>query len=58
MPDVKSMHPRGKARFTEADVNQRLDENLYNNALVSTIRKGLSAPMDGVRVNNHRHTSK
>jgi hypothetical protein len=58
MPDIKSMHPRGKARFTEADVKQRLDENLYNNALVSTIRKGLSAPVDGARVYNHGRKSK
>jgi hypothetical protein len=54
MPDVKSLHPRGKARFTEADVNQRLDDNLYNNALVSTIRKGLAAPMEGMKVKNHQ----
>ena len=58
MPDIKSMHPRGKARFTEADVNQRLDENLYNNALVSTIRKRLAAPVDGERVNNRGRKSK
>jgi hypothetical protein len=58
MPDIKSMHPRGKARFTVADVNQRLDENLYNNALVSTIRKGLATPVEGMKVKKHQLKSK
>jgi hypothetical protein len=58
LPDVKSMHPRGKARFTEADVNQRLDENLYNNALLSSIRKGLPAPAEETQVKSPRPKSK
>jgi hypothetical protein len=58
LPDIKSMHPRGKARFTEADVNQRLDENLYYNALLSTIRNDLSAPGESARIINGRSKSK
>ena len=46
LPDIKSLHPRGKARFTEADVSRRMKEDLYNNVLMSTIRKGLSAHAD------------
>lgn len=57
LPDIKSMHPRGKARFTEADVDQRLEENVYNNELVSTIRKGFSASAGGEQATGHHQTS-
>jgi hypothetical protein len=43
LPDLKSLHPRGKERFAEADTSQRLDTKLHHNALVSTIRKGLTS---------------
>ena len=46
LPDVKSLHPRGEERFAKADLDQRWQANLHHNALVSTIRKGLSAPVD------------
>jgi hypothetical protein len=46
LPDVKSLHPRGKARFAEADLSRRWQANLHHNAFVSTIRKGLSAPVE------------
>jgi hypothetical protein len=44
VPDVKSLHPRGEERFEEADLSQRWQANLHHNALVSTVRKGHSAP--------------
>ncbi len=47
MPDVKSLHPRGEERFSEADLNQRWEENMHHNSLVSTIRKRIIAPDDG-----------
>jgi hypothetical protein len=40
-PDGKSLHVRGEERFTEADLNQRWEENIHHNMLVSTIRKNL-----------------
>jgi hypothetical protein len=46
LPDIKSLHPRGEERFAEADLSQRWQANLHHNALVSEIRKGLSAPLD------------
>jgi len=45
LPDIKSLHPRGKERFAEADLSRRWQANLHHNAFVSTIRKGFSAPM-------------
>jgi hypothetical protein len=46
LPDVRSLHPRGQERFSEADLNQRLEENLHHNALVTTIRKRLTSAVD------------
>ena len=46
LPDVRSLHPRGQERFSEADMNQRLKENLHHNALVTTIRKRLTSAAD------------
>jgi hypothetical protein len=46
LPDMKSLHPRGEERFAEDDLDQRWQANLHHNALVSTIRKGFSAPAD------------
>ena len=46
LPDLKSMHPRGEERFAEADLTKRWQANVHHNALVSTVRKGLSAPAD------------
>ena len=46
LPDVRSLHPRGQERFSEADLNQRLEENLHHNALVTTIRKRLTSAAD------------
>jgi hypothetical protein len=42
LPDARSLHVRGVERFTEADLDQRWEENLHHNTLVSTLRKGLS----------------
>ena len=41
LPDAKSLHPRGEERFSDKDLNQRWEENLHHNTLVSTLRKGL-----------------
>ncbi len=49
LPDVKSLHPRGKERFAEADLSRRWQANLHHNAFVSTIQKGLSAPVNKVQ---------
>jgi hypothetical protein len=54
LPDAKSLHPRGQERFTQDDLNQRMEESLHQNVLISTIRKGLGAPEedcddDGIR---------
>lgn len=46
LPDMRSLHPRGDERFAETDLSRRWQANLHHNALVSTIRQGLSAPMD------------
>jgi hypothetical protein len=46
LPDLKSLHPRGGERFAEADLTKRWHANVHHNALVSTVRKGLSAPAD------------
>jgi len=46
LPDMKSLHPRGKERFAEDDLDQRWEAGLHHNVLVSTIRKDLSAPED------------
>jgi hypothetical protein len=46
LPDIKSLHPRGEERFAETDLSQRFQANLHHNALVSTIRKGLTTPAD------------
>jgi hypothetical protein len=40
--DLRTLHPRGDERFDEADIAQRLQQNLHHNPLVSTIRQGLS----------------
>jgi hypothetical protein len=44
--DVKSLHPRGKERFSEADVSRRLKAGLHHNELLSTIRKDLLSTVD------------
>ena len=46
LPDVRSLHPRGSERFNEPDPAQRFEENLHQNALVTTLRKRLIAPTD------------
>jgi hypothetical protein len=46
MPDVKLLHPRGPGRFSETDPSQRFEENLHQNALVTTLRKRLTTPTD------------
>ena len=46
LPDVKSLHPRGRQRFAEADLNRRWQANLHHNTFISTIRKGLTSPME------------
>jgi hypothetical protein len=46
LPDIKSLHPRGEERFAETYLSQRFQANLHHNALVSTIRKGLTTPAD------------
>jgi hypothetical protein len=46
LPDVKSLHPRGTERFSETDPAQRFEENLHQNALVTTLRKRLISPAD------------
>ncbi len=42
LPDMRSLHPRGKDRFAEDDSSRRWEENVHHNALASTIRRGLS----------------
>lgn len=44
--DVKSLHPLGSKRFSEVDVNQRLQASLHKNELLSTIHKDLSDSSD------------
>jgi hypothetical protein len=46
LPDVRSLHPRGKERFAEADLSRRWQASLHHNSLVSSVRKGLTAPVD------------
>jgi hypothetical protein len=46
MPDVKSLHPRGQERFDGTDPGQHFEESLHQNALVTTLRKRLTAPTD------------
>jgi hypothetical protein len=46
LPDVKSLHPRGQGRFNETDPGQRFEEALHQNALVTTLRKRLTAAAD------------
>jgi hypothetical protein len=46
LPDVRSLHPRGKERLAEADLGRRWQANLHHNSLVSSVRKGLTAPVD------------
>jgi len=46
LPDVRSLHPRGKERFAEVDLGRRWQANLHHNSLVSSIRKDLTAPAD------------
>jgi hypothetical protein len=46
LPDVKSLHPRGPERFDNTDPGQRLEETLHQNALVTALRKRLTAPTD------------
>jgi len=46
LPDVKSLHPRGQERFTEIDPGQRFEENLHQNALVTALRRRLTAVTD------------
>jgi hypothetical protein len=46
LPDMKLLHPRGRKRFAADDLNQRWQAGVHHNALVSTIREGLSAPED------------
>jgi hypothetical protein len=46
LPDVKSLHPRGQERFNEIDPGQRFEENLHQNALVTALRRRLTAVTD------------
>jgi hypothetical protein len=46
LPDVKLLHPRGQERFNETDPCQRVEENLHQNALVTTLRKRLTPAGD------------
>jgi hypothetical protein len=46
LPDMRSLHPRGYERFSEADLSQRWQASVHHNALVSTIREGLPAPAE------------
>jgi hypothetical protein len=46
LPDVKLLHPRGQERFSENDPCQQLEENLHQNALVTTLRKRLTPASD------------
>ncbi len=46
LPDVKSLHPRGQERFSGADSGQRLEEDLHQNVLVTTLRNRLIAAGD------------
>ena len=41
MPDLRDLHPRGDSRFAEDDISRRLQQNLHQNSLVSTIRTKL-----------------
>jgi hypothetical protein len=41
-----SLHPRGEKRFADSDLDQRLQANVHDNALVSTIRKGFPSPAE------------
>jgi len=40
--DLRALHPRGDERFAKTDVDQRFQQNLHHNDLVSTIRKDLT----------------
>jgi hypothetical protein len=46
LPDMRSLHPRGHERFSEADLSARWQAGVHHNALLATIREGLSAPAD------------
>jgi hypothetical protein len=46
LPDMRSLHPRGYERFSEADLSQRWQAGVHHNALLATIPEGLSAPAD------------
>ena len=46
LPDVRLLHPRGSERFNESDPAQRFEDNLHQNALVTALRKRLTAPSD------------
>jgi hypothetical protein len=46
LPDLRSLHPRGYERFSEADLSQRWQAGVHHNALLATIREGLAAPAD------------
>ncbi len=43
LQDLQSLHPRGDARFAENEQQQRFEEQLPHNALVSTIREDIHA---------------
>ncbi len=41
-PNLRALHPRGRARFARDDVARRWHRNLHHNALVSTLRENLT----------------
>ncbi len=41
-PNLRLLHPRGRARFAQDDVARRWQRNLHHNALVSTLRENLT----------------
>jgi hypothetical protein len=43
LPDIRSLHPRGSKRFADDDTSKRWRKNVHHNALVSAIRRDMSA---------------
>ncbi len=44
LPDIKSLHPRGKKRFDEKNLEKLLEKSLTPNELASVIRKDFPSP--------------
>jgi hypothetical protein len=42
-PDLQALHPRGRARFAEEDLERRWQASVHHNPLVSAIREDLPA---------------